>query len=535
MQLRPYQKTAVDSLLHYWRTRPEGQPIICAPTGSGKSRILAEVCRLVLAKRPHYRIVVATHRKELIEQNAAHLYALLQQPIGIYSAGLGSRTMRSVTCAGIQSIYKKQLDAVQLLIIDECHLLSPDEGSMYQQFIRQLRAGNPALKILGLSATPYRVDQGSLIGAESIFTDICYDVGIKPLIAGKFLAPVVSRVTAAPVDFADVRRSGADYAQQEMENKMLPLSAAHCAEIVRVAADRRKILVFCSGIAHALAVADFLRGLGVEAAAVHSEMMPMERDQILARFKSGSLRALCNVGILTTGFDFPALDCIAILRATKSASLYVQMVGRGMRTAEGKADCLVLDFGGNILRHGCIDQIQVRQKGAAVEISHAPQKECPECHIVVPIAAKSCGGCGYQFPPASCRVTQRAETAPIISEPEILPVDSTEYRIHRKGGIATNTPMLRIDYRIGLRTVSDFLCFEHRGYAAAMAIRKWHSLQGAIPAPRSAQEAFNRSGELVRAAEIEVKREGRYYRLIKIVTARTAADDAAEEIPGLNI
>ncbi len=520
MQLRPYQLHAVTALFHFWQKNTEGHPIICAPTGSGKSRILAEICRVVLGKRPSYRIVVASHRKELIEQNAKHLYDLLGQPIGIYSAGLGQKTMRAVTVANIQSIYKKQLDSLQLLIIDECHLLSPEDDSMYQRFIKSLRVVNPQLKIVGLSATPYRVDQGSLICQGSVFTHICYDIPLKQLIAEGFLSPVISKGTAEPVDFSDVRRSGHDFNQGELENKMLPLTAAHCAEIAKIQ-NRKKVLIFCTGIAHAQAVESELQKLGMRGASVYSGMIPMEREQILRRFRHGDLQFVCNCNILTTGYDHPELDAIAILRATKSASLYVQMVGRGMRIAPDKKDLLVLDFGGNILRHGCIDQIFVKQKGEAVEIGHAPEKECPECHTFVHIAVRVCPDCGYEFPIESC-MTRKPETAPVVSRAELMPVDSTEFKIHRKGGDPDAPPMLRINYRAGLRIVSDFLCFEHGGYAAQKAVQKWHRLGGQMPPPTMAADAFNRQAELPRAAEMEVMKEGKYYRILRVTKHREA-------------
>lgn len=516
MELREYQKHAVSALWDYWKKNPVGHPIICAPTGSGKSAILSDVCKRILAAKSHYKIIVATHRKELIAQNAKHLYDLLGTPIGIYSAGLGQKTIRSVTCAGIQSIYKKDLPEIQLLIIDECHLLSPDQDSMYQKFIERLRNKNTNLKILGLSATPYRVDQGSLTDRNGVFTDICYDIGIKELIADNFLSSVISKENQNRIDFSDVKKSGYDYKQDDLENKMLPLVREHAEEITKSLQLRKRALVFCCGVEHAKQVCLELQNKGIRSDYVHAETLPMYREQILNRFKSGELQALCNVSILTTGYDDPSLDMIAVLRATKSTSLWVQIVGRGMRIAPNKKDCLVLDFGGNIDRHGSIDCIFIKQKGDKVEIGKIPQKTCPECGAVVAIATKKCPSCEYLFPISSC-VEPKASTAAIISKPELLEVDSIEYKIHKKEG---SPPMLRINYRCGAAWVMDFLCFEHGGYAAQMARRKWSMLGGNALYCTDTMNAFNHTGDLIKPAEIEVKREGKYYRVLRVTKER---------------
>lgn len=508
MELRPYQKEAIKSLFDYWREKPRGIPLIVCPTGAGKTPILSEICRRVFKARPHYRIWIVTHRKELIEQNAKELYNFIKMPIGVYSASLGMKKIRSITCAGIQSIYKKPVQA-DLVIVDEAHLISANDGSMYQKFLQNILKDNSNVKFLGLTATPYRMDQGSLIG--EFFNDVCYDVDLRDLITQNYLCNIISMPSKGEVNLDGVTRSGFDYNQGEVAERMSPLVPEHCKEILKSGNGRKSILVFASGVKHAKDLSEYLKGLGERAEHVHGEMMAMERDQIVNRFKSGETRILCNVDILTTGFNHPSLDCIALLRATRSTSLYVQMVGRGMRLAPGKDNCLVLDFGGNIERHGPLDCIRVKNKKekGKVEIEVAPTKTCPECGAVWSIRVLECT-CGYLFSRAST-FEVKASQAPILAAVETLPVDSMTKRIYNKAG---KPPMLRLDFFAGMRRFSEFFCFEHGGQASYFANQKWKKMGGGFV--KTSQEAFDQ--EIKTPAEIKViKDKTGYYRILQMI------------------
>ena len=479
---------------------PNARPLIVAPTGAGKSLLIAEICRSLIAARPNYKILVLQHRKELIEQNAMEISRLLNQPVGIYSAGLRSRTVRQVTCAGIQSIYTKQPSA-ELVIIDECHLLSGEATSMYGKLLAKL----PHAKCVGLTATCYRTDQGGLVGEGSFFSDIAYDIGVRELIDNGYLCPLISKPTQT-VDMTGVSRSGWDYNQGEMEQRFLPSVLEHCKSLIGL--DRKHWLIFSTGVKHAHMVADCLNSLGVPAKAIDGSMMAMERDLIIADFKAGKIRALVNCEILTTGFNFPAIDLVVLLRATKSTALYVQIVGRGMRIAQGKANCLVLDFGGNISRHGPIDAIEVKRKPqGGVTVGCAPVKECPKCGAVSVVRALTCS-CGYEFPLATTQISKVAETAPILLEPEALDVLGVDIKIHTK-----EKASLKVEYRCGLRYVTQFLCFDHGFFPAQKARQIWYQLTGTNP-PKTTQEAFNRQNEIRQPIKISVVKEGKYDRVI---------------------
>lgn len=524
MELRPYQQEAISALWTFWKENPQGAPLIVAPTGSGKSCILSEICRRVLAKKPQYKILVVSHRKEIIEQNAKELCELLKEPIGIYSAGLGQKTIRRVTCGNIQSIYKKKLEA-NLVILDECHLIGKKSDSMYQQFLQ----GFYNTKLVGLTATPMRLDQGSLVGENATFTEICYNISISALIADGFLSPLISKRSEEKIDFSDIHKSGYDYSQEELQAKMSPMVERHAKEILERTKDRKHILIFCSGVKHA---AEISKALGSESDFVTGEMVPFERDRKLRQFSEGRTRYLCNCEILTTGYNFPSIDCVVLLRATQSAALYIQAVGRGSRVASGKNNCLVLDFGGNIDRHGPIDLIRIEAKGKRkASIGVAPTKDCPTCGAIVAIKTLVCPSCEYDFPPATCKMEEMPSERPIISAPEIFTVENYNYKVHKKEG---KPPSLRLVYSSKYQEISEFLCFEHGGYASHMAERKWVFYGGNKPAPKKTEEAFTRASELKIPTKIEVLKDGKYFRISKIVETRKPYDDHFEDL-GVNI
>lgn len=509
MQLRPYQTDAVNALWDFWKQNSTGHPLIVAPTGSGKSLFIAEICRRVHQAKPDYKILILCHRKEIVKQNADKVMLLTGMPCGIYSASLGIKRFRTITCGQIQSLYKKTLEQFQLIIIDECHLLSNNSDSMY----RKLLDKQSSAKVIGLTATPYRMDQGSLIAEGSLFTDICYDISIPQLIADGYLSPITSKSGQA-INTEGVTRSGADFKQSELAERVLNLEDQHASEIIKSAAVRKHWLIFCVGIDHAKSVTTALRNRNICAEYITGEMLSMQRDQIIARFQRGECRALVNVDVLTTGFDFPGIDLIAIIRPTQSIGLYVQMVGRGMRIAEGKANCLLLDFGNNIQRHGPIDCIKVKAKGKRdkIELEMLPLKECRKCGVTIGASYRTCPECGEML----TRLEKKAEAvAEVLSANELWSVTNTHYKIHVKNEIR----MLQITYSAGLRSVSELLCFNHKGYAADMARRKWIKL-GGKSLIGDTDVAFAYTGELTIPAEIEVARDGKYYKLLRITKVK---------------
>ena len=363
MKLRPYQKQAIQ--------QTDDNTIIAMPTGTGKSLVIGGLTKLTLS-RPKSRVLVLAHVKELLFQNHKQTLAFDDTlDAGIYSAGLRRRdTENEVIFAGIASVYKRAvtLGFFNLVLIDECHLVSDDDTTMYQRLLADLKEINPELKVVGLTATPWRTTSGLLTDGE-LFDSVCYDLtGVheyNQLVADGYLSPLVARAMDAEFDTSGVKIRGGEFVssalQEKVDNKELTRLAV--AEMVRRSEGRKHWLVFATGIEHCEHVSKELNANGIRASFVHSKLTTAERDSRLAAFKAGELTALVNNNILTTGFDFPGIDLIGMLRPTMSPGLWVQMLGRGTRTAPGKDDCLVLDFAGNTMRLGPINNVQIPHSG----------------------------------------------------------------------------------------------------------------------------------------------------------------------------
>lgn len=523
MQLREYQIDAIRALWDTFREHPTARPLLVCPTGSGKTILVAEIIRQIKLARKDWRILVLTHRKEIVRQNAEKYQLLTKEPVGVVSAGLGQKIIRQVTFANIQSIYR---DTTQwnVVIIDESHLISGKPESMYGQFLDKQSA-----KVIGLTATPYRMDHGFLIGPGSLFTHVAYEISIEHLIGQGHLSPLVSLpATAQEMDVANIATRGFDYAQEALEELANKHVHQHAKDILARTQDKRHVLVFCSGVSHAQQLAALLGG-----ECVHGGLAAFERDRMLDRFKAGQNKYLTNCDILTTGFDFPAIDCVVLVRATRSTGLYVQMVGRGSRTAPNKAHCLVLDYGGNIRRHGPIDQIHVEYKEKDARFSVPPLKSCDACGCVVNIRIMTCPACGAAFPEGSNKYTPTPDTAPILSK-NGFDVSGTNCKVHYKVG---GTPSLRVDYHLLIdEVISDFWCFGHTGYAREKACQTWAKFGGKLPAPKDAEEAFSRFGELRTPSKIEAKKDGKYWRVTSVLAWHAAVpDESQNEVESLNI
>ena len=499
ISLRPYQQAAVDAVYDHLRRRDDN-PCVVIPTAGGKTPIMATICRDVVQLWSG-RVLILAHVKELLEQAVEKLHTMapdLFMQIGAYSAGLKSRdTNKPIIVAGIQSAFRRaaELGHFDIILADECHLLPPDGEGMYRTFLADARVVNPHVRLIGLTATPYRMATGEICGPENLLNHICYEVGVRELITQGYLCPLKSKAGKQKVDTSNLHVRGGEFVAGEVEALMdndTTVRAA-CREIVDYAQNRHAVLIFAAGVQHAQHVQQILTESGCECGFVCGDTSPTERAATLERFKSGGLKFLVNVNVLTTGFDAPNIDCVALLRPTNSPGLYYQMVGRGFRLHPSKTDCLVLDFGGNILRHGPVDALQVKRPGAA-GTGEAPAKECPECQTVVHAACSHCPDCGYEFPaPEQEKHDRTAATNGILTgqvgDDEVLVTD-VYYRVHTKRDAPDNAPRtMRVEYRVGWnRYISEWVCFEHTGFARNKAVAWWKARSNE-PVPATAEEA----------------------------------------------
>ena len=265
-----------------------------------------------------------------------------------------------------------------------------------------------------------------------------------------------------------------------------------CKEIVEYTRDRNSCLVFTSGVQHARHVAEVLRRSEPRVETVFGETSDEDRARAIGEFRAGRVKYLVNINVLTHGFDAPNVDCVAMLRPTMSPGLYYQMAGRGFRLCDSKKNCLILDFGGNILRHGPVDALEIRDR--APGSGEAPAKECPQCQALIHAAYARCPECGFEFPPPRRGQHEgEASTAGIlsgqVSETEYT-VMGVYYSVHVKRDAPEDHPRtMRVDYKIGLSAYrSEWVCIEHTGYARAKA-EAWWRARSREPFPESSEQA----------------------------------------------
>ncbi len=531
-ELRKYQRDASDAPYAYWEKKPDGNPLIVLPTGGGKSLVLGTITQEFIEIEPTTRIIMATHVKELVAQNYAELMGMWPwAPAGVYSASLKRKECHhQITFGGIQSMHRvaAKFGAVDILIIDEAHLVPPDEAAMYGKFIKKLREINPKMLIFGLTATPYRIDSGLLTeGDDALFTDIIYEITIKELIDLGYLVPLTSKATATQIDLKGVGRAGADFkpGQLQIAVDKHPITAAAVDEVIAYATSsekpRRSWLFFCAGVDHAMHVRDEVRARGYSCEAIHGETDDGDRDRWIEEFKAGKITALTNANVLTTGFNAPRIDLLAMLRPTESTALYVQMVGRGTRCMgkdieesirNGKSDCLVLDFAGNVRRHGPVDRVTVRKPGKGG--GEAPTKECPKCHELIHASVMDCPACGHHFErDVEKNIKQTADAVPILSssKPNWVAVRRRTFLRHDKPG---GTPSIRVEYICGSVIHKEWICPEHKGYARIVFEKWWKKHGGGEDAPLSIEATFAAVKDLKQCAEIMIKANGKHWEIV---------------------
>lgn len=573
MDLRWYQREAIEAIYRYLRERA-GNPCAVLPTGAGKTPVLATLCRDAVINW-NGRVLVLAHVKELLQQSVARIQALCPTiKVGLYSAGLKSRdTQYPIIVAGIQSVHDKAsiLGRFDLVIVDEAHLI-PDSGEgMYRSFLADLMEANPDIRVIGLTATPFRLDSGPICKPGGLLNDVCYEVGIRPLIAQGHLCKLVGKSGTQTVDTRLIKVVRGEFNPEQAAKAFSSILDSAVQEIAEKTLNRKSVLIFCQSIEHAETVADKLREIqrkilgdamqqmaparslfdlppqptaddftiAVAADYLEEQSLPVDslryalynslgvaevygdtkqRGTILEAFKVGTVKYLVNVNVLTTGFDAPNVDCVVLLRSTVSAGLFYQMVGRGFRNHPGKADCLILDYGQNLLRHGPVDLLTAKQAKAKRSAGdETPGKVCPECQTVNASGVRTCIDCGHSFvvnaPEQGSTLDGEADDTEPVSNPvtiETHEVERVTYRVHRKKGADESAPKtMRVDYQIGLGSViSEWVCVEHDGFAYSKACI-WWAKHCRFPMPDTAVEAvqYAEHGLLANTLEIEIKKK----------------------------
>jgi DNA repair protein RadD len=573
IELRPYQYDAIQALIS--AAIPFGvHPIAAMPTGTGKSLVIAR-----LAHSIHHwgnlrsRVLVLHHNSELIQQNEATLREKVGDPhlrTGIVSAKLDRKEWRAdVVFASINSVYNQPLRfrGVMAIIIDECHLVSPKDATMFRALIEGIRQHTPAVRVIGLSATPYRLKMGHLTEEGGIFNHLAIDMttveSFQHFLNNGWLSKLLPTKTIVAMNVDGLKTTAGDYQLADMDARYsadIEASTGALEEAVRLAAGRKKWLVFTTGVKHSELCAQLLNKLGVKASAVHSKLHKDEQAHRIRQFREGRLAALVNMNMLTTGFDVPDIDCIVVLRPSKSPGLWVQMLGRGTRpvyapghptgTAEErvaaiaagpKPDCLVLDFARNTERLGPIDDPVVPKPGKSRGAGVAPVKIChellpesmvedpkyPYCETYNHVKAPVCIRCGAPFIPKESKIEQRAGTLSLMisagddggvaeqdkkpKKPDLAP---KEYWLERvksvSGEVSKKAPKFVITYTG--HTGRKYQAHLYLGNGKRWPYRLWCLLTGTGHYPHTPGEAFDTFGATITPLAIKVSgRPGEAY------------------------
>lgn len=531
---RDYQHHANDALWGYFR-KHKGNPLVLMPTGTGKSVVIGLFAHTALVQYPSTRILVITHVETLVSQNAEKLRRMWPNaPIGIHSASLGQRDrFNQIIFGSIQSMYRlpHAFGSVDIVIVDEAHLIGNKEETMYQAFFAALKLNNPLLKIVGFTATDWRLGTGRLTNGN-IFTDIAIDMTTPAswiwFVDNGYLAPLWSKQTNLRLSEEGLRRVGGDYnlgQQQDMLDQD-DINQRAIAEMVERGRDRQRWLLFATGIQHCEHLAAMLEDHGIAAVAIHSKQK--DAAQRIEDFKLGKYRAAVNMNKLTTGVDCPEVDLIGILRFTDSSSLHVQMLGRGARplygsgfdlgtvagrlgamAASDKPDgCLVLDFAHNTERLGPVNNPVIKEpkqgkKGGGA----APVRVCPQCAEYVHASKPACPHCGYAFgtvvhihgAASNAEVMVRdVQPDPVV---EKIKVEHVTYAYFKRRN-SDRPACLRISYYVSgmLRKFEEYISFEDP-YHSARALNWWQDRMprdwpSSTPAPADTLQALEIANRL---------------------------------------
>jgi len=499
MKPREYQQESIDALYHWWVGNPsiDRCPILALPTGAGKSIIIAELVRLLFDTWPeaHPRTIILVPSKELAEQNADKLRRILPRhlSIGYYSASLGQKVPTAdVIVATIGSIAKNAhvLGNIHCVIIDECHLVNPDGSGQYRQFLNDL-AKYCEFRVVGLTATPFRGNGTWLTdGKDPLFCSIAHEVKIQQLLDLGFLSPLIRPIdnVSTHIETDDLKIVNGDFAISDLSDRVDTYIESAAVEACNLAVDRKKWIAFTPTVANAEHLVSCLTELGIAVALVCGSTPKKEREELIDSFKRGELRCLVTVLALATGFDVEDIDCILWLRPTKSPVLYVQGSGRGMRISNGKTDCLWLDFTDTTARLGPVDAIKGRKKSKSSNSGAAPYAICDDCGAQVrPASLLECPECGSLMREAEEKAAREASNAAIMRsqlEAKIVTYDVTNVTYREHIGKQSGNPCMRVDYWAGLKIIgTEWICFNHQGFAKEKALQWWARWIASLSAP----------------------------------------------------
>lgn len=517
MELRPYQQESIKAVNEYLKTK-EGNPCVVLPTGSGKSLVMAQMIKEWKTQYPPLRVCILAHRTELVEQNSAELQGISDFKIGIYAAKLKRRDYDDIIFASIDSIYNRANEFFfDVLIIDESHRIPAKGEGKYRKFIEGVTRINPKNRVIGLTATPYRLGSGLICDKHFILNEIVYEANTVDLIEQGYLCRLRSKVTAT-LDLSEVKKSGGDYNQKQLDEVVNTDTHVHEAvnNMISICKTekRRSIIIFCVSVAHCKAVSALIESMGYTAPYVTGKTPTDERRELIEGFRDRKYSFLVSVNVFLEGFNVKHIDCVVVMRPTKSKGLWIQAVGRGLRLHEDKQDCLILDYGNNILEHGPIGEHEEHDQRIHI---------CEQCSEVFPYVLKKCPTCELEIPKKEIERREAVEERRIEHEKEAaqldilkrarysLKIDNVTALRHKKSG---NPDSVKITYICGVNRISEWICLDHEGYAGNKA-KTWmidrHLSYSSVDDALS--DLFLGQKILEKTEEIVVTKPGKYFNI----------------------
>jgi DNA repair protein RadD len=520
-------------------------------TGTGKSMTMGKLTHEMIVGYPDLRILNCTHVIELVEGNYKELIGVWPfAPAGIYASSMGRRDRNAQILFGqLQTIWNKaeEIGHVDVMAIDEVQLVPSDGNTMYRKLIDALLSINPDMKIVGFTATPYRLDSGRLDeGDDKLFDKVVYTYGIRQGIDDGYLTPITAKPTDTKQDTTGVGTKMGDFAKGALQKAVdkEDLNRRILEEVLDVEGHRNKALFFCSGVEHATHMRDLIRESGRSSEVLSGKTPTGERRRLIEAFKRGDIWSLTNDNVMSTGTNVPGIDLIVDEAPTQSAGRYVQRAGRGTRViyprgfdpeasdatgrraaiASGiKPNCRYMDFAGNIEAHGPVDMIDPKKPGKGQ--GEAPVKICPQCEEILHASLRVCWCCGHEFEfEEHSKLTATAQVGAILStEKPWFAVNDQTFRLH-PAKAEGKPPTVKCTYMVGLKAVNQWLCAGHTGYPKALADRFWKAHGGEAPFPKGAAEWLERAGELRATAEIQLD-YGKNPKYPEIIGHRVADND----------
>lgn len=546
---RWYQVEASQALYEAMQNDESCNPVVVIPTGGGKTIVLCQIVDLILSDNPLENILILSHDKRILRQNHDALEDFFEIDVGLYCSGMKSKTIKKITVASIQSIFRRPKDFEQFgkILIDECHLVTINQSGMYRKFLDGLNDH----QVGGLTATDFRTGHGYIHKGEgALFNHVAYDLSstdnFNRLVNEGYLSELYSKSTAMKLETQGLKKLGGDFSQKDMSTKLdrEELTGSAVEEAIQFGKNYKRWLCFAIDIKHAENVRDAFIQRGISAACVHSKSED-DDEETINDFRKGKYRVLIGIGMLTTGLDIPDIDMIILLRPTQSPVLHIQMIGRGLRVvyAEGyavetvedrleailagpKHHCLVLDFAGNVARLGPINQIDIKQKDPSKGGGEAITKECPECQMITHGSAKFCDNCGFEFVFKELLQGTADDTEVVARKKKIViaqnskewaDVDSVSYsRYQARPG---NPEQVCVLYKCGMSLVREFVNIGHIGKAKYIA-RNWIDYRwdkSAGETPDTVEEILSQKEFIARPNKILVDTRGEFPKIVDAV------------------